>query len=112
MNEPRAEQEPVLRRIRSQAAAERIRITQHAHEEMVAEGISLADLLQAIQRAEILENYPEHRRGACCLLCGTTDAGRAMHIVCTTAHPVLIVITVYEPKPPKWVTPTRRGRTP
>ena len=109
MSEPRAEQEAVLRRIKYQAAAEQIRITPHAHEEMVEEGISIADLLQAIQRAKILEDYPEHRRGACCLLGGTTEAGRAMHIVCTTAQPVLIVITVYEPKPPKWVTPTQRG---
>lgn len=112
MSEPRMEQESVLRRIKSQAAAEQIRITQHAHEEMVAEGIGFADLLQAIQRAEILEDYPEHRRGACCLMGGTTGTGRPMHIVCTTAQPILIVITVYEPKPPKWVTPKRRGRTP
>jgi hypothetical protein len=55
-----------------------------------------------------LENYPEHRRGACCLLSGFTHGGRRIHIVCTTARPVLIIITVYEPRPPKWVTPTRR----
>ena len=55
------------------------------------------------------ENYATHRRGACCLVGGTTRAGRPLHIVCTTAQPVLVIITVYEPKPPKWITPIQRS---
>lgn len=102
--------EAVLRQIRVQAAAENIRITQHAQKEMVEEDITLDEVLEAIVTAQILENYPEHRRGACCLLNGYTQDGRPLHIVCTTARPVLIIITVYEPKPPKWITPTQRRR--
>lgn len=98
----------VLNRIRAQAAAENIRITQHAQQEMVEEDITLDEVLEVIATGEILENYPKHRRGACCLLNGFTRGGRPIHIVCTTAQPVLIIITVYEPKPPKWVTPTQR----
>lgn len=98
----------VLDRIRTQAATECIRITPHAQQEMVEEDISLNEVLQSIATGQILENYPEHRRGACCLLYGVAQNGRPLHIVCTTAQPVLIIITVYEPKPPKWVTPTQR----
>jgi hypothetical protein len=100
--------EAVQERIYAQAATENIRITQHAHQEMVEEDITLDEVLQAIAMGHILENYPEHRRGACCLLNGHTQNSRPLHIVCTTARPVLIIITVYEPKPPKWVTPTQR----
>ena len=100
--------EAVLERIRAQAEAEDIRITQHAQQEMVEEDIILDEVLQAIATGKILENYPEHRRGACCLVYGITQNDRPLHIVCTTAQPVLIIITVYEPKPPKWVTPTQR----
>jgi len=99
-----------LERIQSQAKAKNIRVTQHAHQEMVEEDISLDEILEAIYRGQILENYPKHRRGACCLLYGITSSGRPLHIVCTTALPVLIIITVYEPKAPKWITPTPRGR--
>jgi hypothetical protein len=98
----------VLERVRAQAAIENIRITPHAQQEMVEENITLDEVLQAIAAAQILENYPEHRRGACCLLNGLTHNGRFLHVVCTTAQPVLIIITVYEPRPPKWVTPTQR----
>lgn len=99
-----------LEQIRSQADTENIRITQHAQQEMAEEGIALNEVLEAIATGQILENYPEHRRGACCLLNGVTKEGRPLHIVCTTARPVLIIITVYQAKPPKWTTPTQRRR--
>ncbi len=98
-----------MARIRAQVEMESVRITQHAHEEMVAENIALQEVFEALAQGEILESYPEHRRGPCCLLSGFTGQGRPLHVVCTTAQPLLIVITVYEPKPPKWITPTRRG---
>lgn len=104
-----AELGSVLDRIRSQATSGRIRITLHAHEEMVEEGISLADVLEAIQDSTLLEYYSEHRRGPCGLLNGSTSTGRPVHVVCTTAQEVLVLITVYEPKRPKWVTPTQRS---
>ena len=100
--------EAVLKRIRTQATRENFRLTQHAQQEMVEEDILLDEVLQAITTGRILENYPEHRRGACCLLNGLTRKSRPLHIVCTTAQPVLIIITVYEPQPPRWVTPTQR----
>ena len=106
--------EAVLRRIRRQADRGTLRVTQHAQQEMAEEEILLEDLLEALRSSsgQLLENYPEHRRGPCCLVNGYTQAGRPLHVVCTTAVPLLIVITVYEPKPPKWVTPTRRGIAP
>ncbi len=58
--------------IRDRVRAGRIRITQHAAVEMVADAISLDDLLHAIEseNAQIVEDYPQHKRGACCLLAG------------------------------------------
>lgn len=100
--------EAVLKRIRIQAAEENIRVTQHAQQEMVEEEITLDEVLEVIASGHILENYPEHRRGSCCLLNGLTRSGRPTHVVCTTSRSALIIITVYEPKPPKRVTPTRR----
>ncbi len=97
-----------LTRIQRQAAAEAIRVTQHAQEEMDAEEITLDEVLAAIANGQILEDYSEHRRGPCCLLCGRTYIGRSLHVVCTTAQTRLIIITVYEPLPPKWVSPTQR----
>jgi hypothetical protein len=59
-----------------------------------------------------LEHYPEHRRGACCLVNGSTEEGRPLHVVCTTGQPLLILITVYEPRSPRWLTPRERRSQP
>lgn len=99
----------VLERLRELAVSGEIRITQHAHQEMVEEDIRLDEVLELIRTGAILEYYLEHRRGACCLLGGTTQAGRPLHLVCTTALPTIIVVTAYEPMPPKWVSLTERG---
>ena len=100
--------EASLENIRRLAAREALRVTQHAQQEMAEEDISLDEVLESIRSGQILENYPEHRRGPCCLLLGYTGDRRPVHVVSTTVQPVLILITVYEPKPPKWVTPTQR----
>lgn len=97
-----------LKRIKEQASADNVRVTVHAHQEMVEEEIALDDVLEAIESSCILEDHPEHRRGPCSLLGGYARSGRPIHVVCTSGREDLIVITVYEPKPPKWVTPTQR----
>ena len=100
----------ILSRIQAQAILEHVRVTQHAQQEMVEEDVTLDEVLQVVATGQILEYYPEHKRGACGLLLGWTRLGRVLHIVCTTAQPILIIITVYEPKLPKWTTPTQRRR--
>ncbi|MBM3957017.1 MAG: DUF4258 domain-containing protein, partial [Gemmatimonadetes bacterium] len=39
-----------------------MRVTLHAHQEMLDEGITLDEVLQALGSAEVLEDYSEHRR--------------------------------------------------
>jgi Domain of unknown function (DUF4258) len=98
----------VLEGIKAKAATQAIRVTLHAQDEMDAGGVTLDEILAAIAVGQIVENYPEHRRGSCCLLYGHSPKGHPLHIVCTTAYPLLIIITVYIPKPPKWLSPTQR----
>jgi hypothetical protein len=101
----------LLRRIRGKIEAGEFRITQHAQQEMVEEDITLGEVIEAISTGTILEDYPQHRRGPCCLISGETGDQRQLHVVCTTDLPLVVVITTYEPKPPKWVTPSRRRET-
>jgi len=110
MRENPDDQTGPLHRIQAQAKAQDVRITQHAQQEMAEEDISLDEVLDAIGTGQVLEDYPQHRRGPCCLLNGVTKAGRPLHTVLTAGRPVLIIITAYEPRPPKWVTPTQRRR--
>jgi len=97
-------------RIRSHAKTKTIKLTLHAHQEMVEEAITVSELRAALETSILLEDYPDHKRGACCLVCGQALTGRFVHVVCTVDLPDLVIITVYEPKPPKWETPYKRGK--
>ena len=99
-----------LEEIKKLAMLGLVRITQHAHQEMVAEDFIWQDVLEAILSANLIDDYPGHRRGACCLLGGVTIKGRPVHIVCTNDQPVLVIITVYEPKAPKWKSLMERNK--
>lgn len=107
-HEDRDDAAGMVAQVRSLIVSGQFRVTQHAQQEMFAEAFTLDDVVAAIDTGQLLEDYPDHRRGSCCLLGGQTTAGRPVHVVCTTGHPVAIIITVYEPVPPKWVTPTQR----
>ena len=99
----------ILALIQARVAARAIRITDHAREEMEEESITLVEVLEAIAAGQIIENYPDHRRGSCCLLYGLTNQRRPLHIICTTSLPLLVIITVYIPTPPKWINPIERS---
>lgn len=85
-------------------------LTAHADEKAREEGITMQEIRQAIMSGEIIEDYPEHRRGPCCLVCGRTAGGRDIHVVITNERVPPRIITVYEPKPPHWLTPRERRR--
>jgi hypothetical protein len=71
----------IVCRIRGAFRAGEIRVTQHAQQEMVEENISLAEISEAVATAVVLEDYPKHRRGPCCLLSGETNRGRCPHVL-------------------------------
>ena len=100
----------IMERIRGQVRNGLLRFTLHAYQRMVEEGVGVDEVMEALMSGEAIEDYPEHRRGACCLVCGRTRTGRYLHIVCTMGFDVVVIITVYEPREPKWRTPFERAR--
>ena len=99
----------IVDRLTSQAKSEAIRVTLHANQEMIKDDVSIDDVIHALKSAHVIEHYPEHQRGACCLVYGRSINDEPLHIVCTTTLDVAIVITVYKPSPPKWRTPFQRS---
>jgi hypothetical protein len=81
----------------------------HAAEEALAEHITRGEIETALLSAQLLEDYPDWWLGPSCLVYGRTDAGRDLHIVASYSGLPVTIITVYEPRPPRWATPTTRG---
>jgi len=86
------------------SASRRILYTLHAVDEMNApnEMISTEEVREAVFEGEIIEEYPEDRRGHSCLLFKITGRGRAVHVVCAPKEEYLAIITAYIPSLDKW----------
>ncbi|MEW6349546.1 MAG: DUF4258 domain-containing protein [Thermodesulfobacteriota bacterium] len=104
------DREAIRERLREQASREDIRVSIHAYREMAEEGASYDEVREVLEDACVVENYPDQTRGPCCLVCRRTSEGRYLHVVCTTGLQVAVIITVYEPTAPKWVSPFERGK--
>lgn len=68
------------------------------------------EVREVLNVGEIIEEYLQDRPVASCLIFGRTKAGRPLHIVCAPVveEKVLVIITVYQPDPTKWVDFRRR----
>lgn len=100
---------PILDLLKEAVREQQLKISIHATEEALAENISRAEIETVLARALLLEAYPDWWLGPCCLVYGQTDTGRDLHLVVSYSGLPVTIITVYEPRPPKWVTPTKRG---
>jgi hypothetical protein len=82
----------------------------HADKERLADNLTLTEIEEAIQTGVTIEQYTDTGRGPSCLVAGFTTAGKPVHIVVGKKMEQVVIITVYIPTPPKFVTPFKRNR--
>jgi hypothetical protein len=93
----------ILNRVK-QSAKKKIIYTLHALDEMNAEDemITTDQVRQVILNGEIIEDYPEDKRGHSCLMFGMPEKRRPVHVVCAPKDDYLAIITAYIPSLKKW----------
>lgn len=97
--------------IRAKVAADLFELSKHALDQSVQRNISVAEMRTVVASAEIIEDYPDDKYGPSCLIFGTTDAGRPLHMQCSYPSRLQVkVITLYEPDPALWID-FRKRRT-
>lgn len=84
--------------------------THHADLERRAEDLTVACVEEALLKGQVLEQYPDSGRGESCLVVGVSGE-MAVHAVCGWRGDRIALITVYVPRPPKFVDPWTRGGT-
>ncbi len=67
-----------------------------------AEMISKDEVRDVIFNGEIIENYPEDKRGHSCLMFAISSKNRPVHVVCAPKEEYLAIITAYIPSLEKW----------
>ena len=97
--------------IREQVRKGEYIITLHGDNERRSDALDIAELEEVLLNGSVLEDYPDDKRGHSCLVHGRSS-GRNVHVVCgRNTSGSLVIITVYLPKPPKWITPGRRSKS-
>ena len=94
----------LLSRIR-EAASKRCLFLPHALRQMSRPErmISTGEIRQVIECGEIIENYPEDVRGHSCLILGSGENSRSIHVVCAHKEDYLAIITAYIPGEQEWI---------
>ena len=82
--------------------------SKHGEEERQKDNLIIEEVEEALLNGIIIENYEDTGRGESCLVAGFTKNGKPVHVVCGVRGNLLVIITVYVPKPPKFKTPYER----
>jgi hypothetical protein len=85
--------------------ANRLRVTDHADEEMVGDNLTLDTVLPATTAGEIIEDYPTDHPLPSCLVLGFTEKGDPIHSVWAYNEQTgrAVLVTVYRPDPNRWI---------
>lgn len=94
----------MIEEIRQKIRQNQFEFSQHAVDLSILRKISVQELREAIEQSEIIEDYPDDKYGASCLLLGFTIMNRPLHIQCSyPSRPLLKIITLYEPDQNLWI---------
>jgi Domain of unknown function (DUF4258) len=93
----------LIDKIRQKITEEQFEFSKHATDQTVSRRIQVREIQEAIASGQVIEDYPEDKYGASCLINGLTLNYRPLHIQCSyPSRPLLKIITVYEPDPQRW----------
>jgi len=99
-----------LEEIKAKIRANQYSYTHHAELERRADELKFTEIEEALLDGKILEHYPDTGRGESCLIVGFAN-DLPIHIVCGWRGNKVALITVYIPRPPKFLDPwTRREK--
>ncbi len=93
----------MIEEIRLKIRRDEFELSRHAVNQSIIRRISLAEMREAVEGGEIIEDYPDDKYGPSCLILGMTAQGRPLHLLCSyPSRPLIKVITLYEPSPSLW----------
>ena len=97
-----------IQKIKALVRKRKYMLSIHAEVERKVENLTINQIKEAVLCGSVLEQYLDTGRGESCLVLGFSG-NTPLHIVCGWRGEKVIFITVYIPKPPKFIDPWTRG---
>lgn len=89
--------------IRRKVVEGQFEFSQHAVDQSILRQIRVQGIREAVATGQIIEDYPEDKYCASCLICGFTQTQRPIHVQCSyPSRPILKIINIYQPDPQRW----------
>jgi hypothetical protein len=94
---------PSIEAIQEKIEQNDFELSKHAVDQSIIRGIRIAEIKEAIAQGKVIEDYPNDKYGASCLITGFTAANRPLHIQCSyPSRPLIKIITIYQPNRDRW----------
>ena len=94
-----------LERVRQLVAEGSVRISDHGYDELAADGILAGEVLAGVERAQLVEDYPQYGKGPCALGLQGDSQSRPIHAVwgiLKGRNGPAVLVTAYRPDPNLW----------
>lgn len=102
-----------LEKIRALVARGEVQVSGHGYEELAADGIPVRDVVDGLNTAVVIEDYPDYPKGPCALVLEQNGKNQPIHVVWgipAGQDSPAVVVTAYRPDPRKWDETWRKRR--
>jgi hypothetical protein len=93
----------LIEEIRGKITNDEFELSKHAVDQSILRGIKVGEIKEVAANAQVIEDYPDDKYGASCLIGGFTTENRPIHIQCSyPSRPLIKIVTVYQPDTIRW----------
>jgi Domain of unknown function (DUF4258) len=92
--------------IRLHVIAGRVRVSEHGMRELSDDEIDLSGVIDSLDQAVIVEDYPDYSKGPCVLCLHTNSLGQPVHVlwgIASGTSDIATIVTAYRPAPERWM---------
>lgn len=87
--------------------------SEHGYDELVADDLTVRDIIAGSPEGIVIEEYPEYPKGPCVLIMLKDKGGHSIHAVWGIPSEALspaVLVTAYRPDPKRWVNDFSRRK--
>ena len=103
-----------LEHVRILVAHHEVRISLHGYEASAEDNVKIRDVIEGVDTAVVVEDYPHYPKGRCCLVLRRDGHELPIHVVWgipSSQKSPAVVVTAYRHDPEKWDETWQKRRT-